>query len=89
MGRICPLLGPKASAFWWVYFIFFFERKAKAESEIIEFRKEIKVFLHDNIWIFSMVMSIWGVIFLGLLGVFFHIQVKFSQINHCIFTELI
>ncbi|PAV67469.1 hypothetical protein WR25_19502 [Diploscapter pachys] len=37
MGRICPLLGPKASAF-------------------------------------CMVMSIWGVIFLGLLGVFFHIQ---------------
>uniref|UniRef100_A0A8R1HR77 Uncharacterized protein n=1 Tax=Caenorhabditis japonica TaxID=281687 RepID=A0A8R1HR77_CAEJA len=37
MGKICPLMGPKMSAF-------------------------------------CMVMSVWGVIFLGLLGVFFYIQ---------------
>ncbi|CAI5448797.1 unnamed protein product [Caenorhabditis angaria] len=37
MGKLCPLLGPKMSAF-------------------------------------CMVMSVWGVIFLGILGVFFYIQ---------------
>ncbi|VDL72100.1 unnamed protein product [Nippostrongylus brasiliensis] len=37
MRKVCPLLGPKASAF-------------------------------------CMVMSVWGIIFLGLLGVFFYLQ---------------
>ncbi|CAB3406728.1 unnamed protein product [Caenorhabditis bovis] len=37
MGKVCPLLGPKMSAF-------------------------------------CMIMSVWGVIFLGLLGVFFYIN---------------
>ncbi|CAD6197117.1 unnamed protein product [Caenorhabditis auriculariae] len=37
MGKLCPLLGPKMSAF-------------------------------------CMIMSFWGVVFLGILGVFFYIQ---------------
>ena len=52
MGKICPLMGPKMSAFWLVF-------------------QSITLNLVNN---FSMVMSVWGVIFLGLLGVFFYIQ---------------